>query len=94
MQNYRLPADGLELELQRGDDAEVAAATAQPPEELGVAVGAGAHPRGFPRARLFPPVPHGVGVGETKLRPTRPCESGFGLRGAHGRAPLRARKGL
>ena len=36
-------ADGLELELQRGDDAEVAAATAQPPEELGVAVGAGAH---------------------------------------------------
>ena len=35
--------DRLELELERGDDAEVAAATAQPPEQLGVAVGARAH---------------------------------------------------
>ena len=35
--------DGMELELEAGDDAEVPAAAAQPPEEVGVFRFAGAH---------------------------------------------------
>ncbi len=35
--------DGIERELELGDHAEVAAAAAQPPEQVGVLVGAGAH---------------------------------------------------
>ena len=36
-------ADGVESELEAGDDAEVAAAAAERPEEVGVLGGAGAH---------------------------------------------------
>src|SRR2546421_11909424 len=36
-------ADGMQVELQAGDDAEVAAAAAQPPEQFGRLCAAGAH---------------------------------------------------
>jgi hypothetical protein len=42
--HHRL-ADVVRTELERGDDAEVAAAPAQGPEQLGVLVGAGVHLR-------------------------------------------------
>ena len=40
---HHLRADRVQLELERRHDAEVAAAAAQRPEQLGVLVGAGAH---------------------------------------------------
>ena len=45
LDEQRLRADRVQPELELGHDAEVAAAAAQAPEQLGVLVRAGAHAR-------------------------------------------------
>ncbi len=56
-------SDGVELELERGDHREVAAPSAQRPEEIGVLVGAG-------RQQL---TVGGDDIGASRLSTARPC---------------------